>query len=135
MKAVVDIINETSVWWWHHLAAAALQAAAVGALLLAVVYLLGRRWPAPLRYALLVLALLKFAFPPLLTAPTGLLMRVVPPQTERKPAWACDLKFLVIQGERDNDSGAVIQLEGWLMLLHGLGTVLMGVAIAGQALR
>ena len=47
-------------------------------MLLLVVVLLGRRWPSPLRYWLLVLALAKFALPPLLSMPTGLFSHVGP---------------------------------------------------------
>ncbi len=52
---------------WH----AAWQGALVGIVALAVVAL-RRRWPAPIRYWILVLALVKFATPPLTTLPTGI---------------------------------------------------------------
>ena len=57
--------------WWQSVTHAGWQAAIVCIVALGVVAL-GRRWPAPLRYALLLVALLKFATPPMLTAPTGL---------------------------------------------------------------
>lgn len=47
---------------------AAWQAAAVAAVILAVVWL-GRRWPAPIRYGLLLVALAKFALPPIVSLP------------------------------------------------------------------
>jgi len=64
MNASVQILNELSETWWSFVAHAAWQSAAVGVLILLAVRLMQRR-PAPLRYGLLVLALLKFAVPPL----------------------------------------------------------------------
>ena len=40
-----------------------------------------RRWSSPVRYGLLLIALLKFAMPPLWSLPTGLLTHVVPAQS------------------------------------------------------
>lgn len=54
-------------WLWH----ATWQGSLLAGCLMALV-LLRPRWPAPLRYGLLVLALLKFAVPPVLSAPTGI---------------------------------------------------------------
>lgn len=58
--------NDWLAWVGH----AAWQGAIVGLVALAVVRL-GRRWPAPLRYWIVVLALFKFAMPPLTSLPTG----------------------------------------------------------------
>ncbi len=49
-----------------------LQSSLIALLLLAVVRL-GRRWPSPLRYGLLLLGLVRFALPPLPALPTGVL--------------------------------------------------------------
>ncbi len=57
--------------WWFWVVQAGWQSAVVGGVLLAVVAS-GKRWPAPVRCAILVVALLKFAMPPLWSAPTGL---------------------------------------------------------------
>jgi beta-lactamase regulating signal transducer with metallopeptidase domain len=57
--------------WWFWIAQAGWQSAVVGGVLLAVVAF-GKRWPAPVRCAILVVSLLKFAMPPLWSAPTGL---------------------------------------------------------------
>jgi hypothetical protein len=46
----------------------------------------GSFWPAPLRYGLLVLAMLKFAFPPLLPRPTGLFSLTGPKVTPASAA-------------------------------------------------
>ncbi|MCX5659418.1 MAG: redoxin domain-containing protein [Planctomycetota bacterium] len=73
----VDAINHIGAAAWPTLWHAAWQASllALAALLLAP--LLARR-PAPLRYGLLVLVLLKFATPPMFALPTGLFSRVGP---------------------------------------------------------
>ncbi len=70
MTAPIDGINRVTEVWWFWVLQAGWQSAVVGFVLLAAVAW-GRRWPAPLRYWLLVIALLKFAVPPLWSAPTG----------------------------------------------------------------
>ena len=64
MNASVQVLNELSETWWSFVAHATWQSAVVGVLILVAVWLMRRR-PAPLRYGLLVIALLKFAMPPL----------------------------------------------------------------------
>ncbi|MFA6240183.1 MAG: M56 family metallopeptidase [Candidatus Hydrogenedentales bacterium] len=56
--------------WWRYMVHATWQAALAGLVLYTAVWLL-RRQPAPLRYGLLIVALLKFAIPPMLALPTG----------------------------------------------------------------
>jgi beta-lactamase regulating signal transducer with metallopeptidase domain len=70
MTAPIDGINRVTEVWWFWVLQAGWQSAVVGFVLLAAVAW-GRRWPAPVRYWLLVIALLKFAVPPLWSAPTG----------------------------------------------------------------
>jgi beta-lactamase regulating signal transducer with metallopeptidase domain len=71
MDTFTGFANRTLEHWlslvWH----AAWQGAVVGLLVLAAVKY-GRRWPAPVRYWLLVLALIKFVTPPLESFPTGI---------------------------------------------------------------
>lgn len=57
--------------WWEYVVNASWQAALVGLSALVLVRI-GRRWPAPWRCGLLLVALLKFACPPMIAAPTGL---------------------------------------------------------------
>jgi beta-lactamase regulating signal transducer with metallopeptidase domain len=91
MAPSLNWINSASSHWWQYVIVASWQAAIVGSGLLLAVHLAGRRWPAPFRYALLVLALLKFACPPLLPVPTGLfshavsIPKVFAQTLERKP--------------------------------------------------
>ena len=55
---------------WNYLIHASWQSALTGLVLLAVVAL-RRRWPAPLRYGLLMVALVKFLLPPFAVLPCG----------------------------------------------------------------
>jgi beta-lactamase regulating signal transducer with metallopeptidase domain/protocatechuate 3,4-dioxygenase beta subunit len=71
MNTLVEALNRTAGVWWSYIVPAAWQAALVGLLLLAVVAI-GRRWPSPIRFAILAIALLKFAIPPLAAVPSGL---------------------------------------------------------------
>jgi beta-lactamase regulating signal transducer with metallopeptidase domain len=64
-------LNAASEAWGLWVVHAGWQAAAVGLAIL-LVERLGRRWPSPLRYGLLVLALVKFAVPATVGAPVGL---------------------------------------------------------------
>lgn len=77
MMAVVDVLSRAGELWWRYALHAAWQASVLGIVVLVVVRL-GRRWPAPLRYWLLVVALVKFAVPPLLSVPTGLFSWIGP---------------------------------------------------------
>ncbi len=63
-------MNSVSNAWVTVLFHASWQAAVVAAVILVAVRL-GRRWPAPVRYGLLLVALAKFALPPILASPWG----------------------------------------------------------------
>jgi beta-lactamase regulating signal transducer with metallopeptidase domain len=75
MNALVEGINRFADTWWFWTLHAAWQTAVVGCVILAVVAC-ARRWPAPVRYWLLVIALVKFAVPPLWSAPTGVFSHI-----------------------------------------------------------
>ncbi len=77
MQLLLPQLNGAAATWFSFVYQVTWQASLLAVLLLAVV-LLGRRWPSPLRYWLLVLALAKFALPPLLSMPTGLFSHVGP---------------------------------------------------------
>ncbi len=70
MSYFVDLLNSSAARWWLFLFHATWQSALV-ALMVLILLVVGKRWPSPLRYGLLVVALLKFAMPPLLSIPTG----------------------------------------------------------------
>ncbi len=159
MGAVLDWINHASVAWWNYIVHSSWQAAVVGAGLLLVVRLCGRRWPAPLRYALLVLALLKFACPPLLPLPTGLFSHlalppvILPATSERKPTQATAF-HAAEPAQRDGTGGLtpssgpltpssvfpsherpLVHWSVWLMALHLLGAAALVLSIVRQAAR
>ena len=77
MQLLLPLLNSAAATWFSFVYHVTWQASLLAVLILAVV-LLGRRWPSPLRYWLLVLALAKFALPPLLSMPTGLFSHVGP---------------------------------------------------------
>lgn len=148
MAPSLNWINTASSQWWQYVIVASWQAAIVGSGLLLAVHLAGRRWPAPFRYALLVLALLKFACPPLLPVPTGLFSHAVSIPTlfahtlERKPTPATASLSEPRSGGRGAGGlglGPLLTAGGrvlpawvrathwtaWLMIVHGAGAVLM----------
>ena len=65
MTSAIEAINHAAGTWWNFVAHATWQSSLLAVIFLAVVRL-GRRWPAQLRYALVVIALMKFAVPPTL---------------------------------------------------------------------
>ncbi|HNU50213.1 MAG TPA: M56 family metallopeptidase [Verrucomicrobiota bacterium] len=77
MNVLIGWLNEASPVWWPYVMHAAWQGALVGVLLLGVVWW-KRRWPALWGYGLLLVALIKFAIPPVLPAPTGIFSHLAP---------------------------------------------------------
>jgi beta-lactamase regulating signal transducer with metallopeptidase domain len=75
MSPVIETLNRFASDWQFHVFHATWQSAGVAVVLMLIV-LAGRRWPAPLRYGLLMVALAKFAIPPMLSSPVGLLSHV-----------------------------------------------------------
>ena len=74
MHALLEPLRNVIDRAWLYLFHASWQSAVAGTVLLALV-LVGKRWPAPLRYALLTVVLLKFVAPPFLAAPSGVFSR------------------------------------------------------------
>jgi len=152
VELLVPKLNSAAVIWFSFVGHAAWQASLLAALLLAVVAL-GRRWPSPLRYWLLVLALAKFALPPVLSMPTGLFSHVGP--AVRAAPSAADLPALSPANPAITDSptpprgipampapsdssaeqagpvaqshsfSRVLDAKAWLMLLHAVGATLV----------
>lgn len=154
MNRAADWLNQLSLSWWNQIIHTSWQAAVVGAFLLLIVHSLGRRWPAPLRYALLVLALLKFACPPFLPVPTGIFTRFVAPRSilatlpERKPQTGDELPHAgatpVIPGPAEGWMARyapsslglpLIRWTSWLMLAHVAGAGLIALSLRKEAAR
>lgn len=110
--------------WWQLVPAIAWQAALLAAVVWMVVRA-GRRWPAPFRQGLLLLALVKFLIPPFVTSPFSVsaLVASPPQQTAVHRAAAPE--------------GPVVP-PWWLTtapLAHAAGTLLLVAAIAAGQVR
>lgn len=78
MGSLQAVIQDVLAFWWPYVAGATWQSAVVALAALGAVVLLRRR-SAPLRYALLLIALVKFAVPPMAALPTGVFSHVPVP--------------------------------------------------------
>lgn len=150
MQLLLTKLNSAAAIWFPFVYHAVWQASLVAVLLLAVVGL-GRRWPSPLRYWLLVLALAKFALPPVLSMPTGLFSHVgpavraapsttdvagvamanpvvmdssAPPQgVLRVPAPSDAVAQRTSVAARSESAWPAVDVKVWLMLLHAAGAL------------
>ncbi len=93
MNALADAVNRIAETWWTFAVNVSWQAALVGLAALLLVRF-SRRQPAPLRYGLLLIALIKFACPPMLAAPIGLFSRCTPAAWRQAAADATSLAEL-----------------------------------------
>lgn len=145
----MPLLNSAAATWSSIAYHVTWQASLLAVLLLAVVRL-GRRWPSPLRYWILVLALAKFALPPLLSMPTGLFSRVGPavvavpvgaslsavapgPTILDPPTPSGGIPVGSVQGDFSpgrmepvagpRSATPVPDVKAWLMLLHVLGAL------------
>jgi beta-lactamase regulating signal transducer with metallopeptidase domain/protocatechuate 3,4-dioxygenase beta subunit len=109
MNASIDWLNRFVPAWQFHTFHATWQSMVVASILMLVVAS-GRRWPAPLRYSLLLVALLKFAMPPLLTLPVGLLSHIETEQISQQvsvttPLVETPTEIVTAQGLSNPDGG------------------------------
>jgi beta-lactamase regulating signal transducer with metallopeptidase domain len=105
VTSLIDGLNSSGGAWWRLALHVTWQASLLALVALALVRV-GRRWPSPLRYWLLVVALAKFIMPPMLAAPTGLFShfgpaRPAPPERERRSLASVSLGW-----ERRDDAAA-----------------------------
>ncbi len=130
MNLAIEVLNQAGHTWWSYVFPLTWTSSLVAAILLAVIWI-GRRWPAQLRYAIILVALIKFAVPPTLTSPVGLFSWFGPPIIQRiEPSTLSDQPM---DSEADNSTWTTI-LSAWgqlnwhaqLMLLHATGMVLAG---------
>lgn len=157
MNLSLPWINGVSEVWWQYVLQIGGQAALVGGGLVLAVRWAGDRWPAPLRYALLVLALLKFACPPLLPVA----MPHLPPlpftlfrsAVERKSALAPEpgaIAASVADGPGRDATGLRtpqgifsrplafargVSWTTWLMLIHAGGAAIVITSVRRQSCR
>jgi beta-lactamase regulating signal transducer with metallopeptidase domain len=153
MHPLILNLNGAAAIWWRYVFHATWQASlvSIGALALARVF---RRWPAPLRAALLLIALLKFLAPPMLPSPVGLFPAAEPIAVSEKhpravesvpaapaPAIAFDDRSFSPKEESVSVANSIaaprLTLWAWMMLIHAAGSlaVLTAVAIEMKLLR
>ncbi len=156
MHVLWPMINRAAATWFFLVYHVTWQASLLAVLFIAIV-LLGRRWSSPLRYWLLVLALAKFALPPLLPGPTGLFSHIGPEiQTllneqnvsanplgdrtvmetstalevsPREPVESDPSPELAIAVAKPHFSLPVLDVKAWLMFLHVFGVLVVSVGI------
>ena len=75
MNPIADFLNGAGDAWWPLAVHVTWQASLVAAVVLSAVWV-GRRWPSPLRYGLMLVALFKFVAPPFLALPAGAFSRL-----------------------------------------------------------
>ncbi len=85
MSNFAHCLNQCSPAWWEYALHATWQAALTTAILLGLAAL-GRKWPAPWRYGVLLVALLKFAVPPFVSVPSGAFSQLGPRVAASAPA-------------------------------------------------
>ncbi|MEX2139108.1 MAG: M56 family metallopeptidase [Pirellulales bacterium] len=112
MNRMIESLNAWSEAWLPYVFHAGWQGALVGAALLAVV-LLGRRWPSPLKHALLVVALLKFVVPPFATSPTGVLSYIAIGRNAPTVMWSDSLPVRQTETTEDNVQLASSDIRPW----------------------
>jgi beta-lactamase regulating signal transducer with metallopeptidase domain len=144
---MTEFLNQTGSAWWYYFAPAAWQSTLLVLLILMVVRL-RPRWPARLHWGLLMIAVLKFALPPLVPVPGDILDRLLPglerpeqPSQAAPPAGLTRASELAGTGPtrarpgQESASAIVADLD-WrarLMMLHLAGAgVLLGLIAAHQ---
>ena len=143
--------NGAAEFWTTHMGQALWQSTLVALLVLCAVRL-GRRWPAPLRYGLLLVALLKFAVPTVVTSPVALLrilpgpaaVQMVEPLEPPSPPLAAPATPMFTAGDVQpamawDAARAPVSAhwQSWLMVVYllGLSGVLVWIGLQAMRLR
>lgn len=153
---MIPAINAFAESWFRYMASASLQAGILAVVLLAIVWI-GRRWSPALRHALLMIARIKFAIPPMLSLPTGLFSHVIPIEAPQAP-FPADLIVPVFRealwpaepppappsgisivptfpAPAARDPRPSLTVSAWLVLAHLLGSFLVLALIVAQKFR
>lgn len=115
MSGVIGALNSAAASWWPYMFHAAWQGAAVGVIALLAVWALRRR-SAPLRYGVLLVALAKFAIPPMLALPTGLFFWLPEPARIETAVGMAEVTLLPDSAESLSDESAPAANESIAML-------------------
>ncbi|MBN1553166.1 MAG: PEP-CTERM sorting domain-containing protein [Phycisphaerae bacterium] len=126
-------------WWWRYVFHATWTSSLI-ALIVLIVLRLGRRWSAHLRFALLLIVLVKFAVPPMLTLPTGLFSRWGPAVSWQNTAAKERMSpaSLEVSAPRESDGAPPVwafRIKTCLMGIHLLGCIVIAVSIVVQWFR
>jgi beta-lactamase regulating signal transducer with metallopeptidase domain len=137
MSALVEILDRAAATWWTCMLHATWQSSLVAVAFLAIAWL-GRRWPAQLRYALLLIALVKFATPPMLPTPVGLFSHLGPAVAvdgEAGVPAAVAAGGASVAAAEDGWALAGMRWQAWAMLAHAVGTLAVTAGLLAQWLR
>ena len=99
MEPLVDSLNHFALSWVCYFFSATWQSTLVGGFLLIVVWMC-RKLPAIVRYSILLLALMKFVIPPMVSIPTGVFHWTVP-VVELQPSLKMFLPSVVFTENKD----------------------------------
>ncbi len=132
MTALIEALNAAAEPWWRTVFHATWQGSLLAVALLAVAGPARRRCSAQFRHVLLLLAMLKFATPPLLSMPTGLFSRLGPTVLLDAAASAAGAA-----GGTATAAAPALNWQAWLMLAHAAGAlgVLAWVLVEVRAIR
>ncbi|MBN1941736.1 MAG: hypothetical protein JW849_00420 [Phycisphaerae bacterium] len=126
--------------WWRYVFHAT-WTSSLAAVVVLVCIRLGRRWPAQLRLGLLLIVLVKFAVPPMLTLPVGLFNRLGPSigwsNTSAKSPTNQALSNSLEEGNEPApiQGRGAFQAKSVLMAVHLVGFAVIIVSIVGQWIR
>ncbi len=139
MAGITNEIIAAVELWWRYVFHATWTSSLVAVVLLGIVRL-GRRWPAQLRYGLLLIVLVKFAIPPMLELPTGLFTQLGPTvgwqMNSAEPiASNPSSDSAVYQGEQAAGISWSLAAKAGLMTIHLLGFAVIATSIVGQWCR
>ncbi|MHC4718833.1 MAG: M56 family metallopeptidase [Planctomycetota bacterium] len=138
MSPAVDALNHAGRLWWTQVLHVTWQGTLLAGIVLLIVRF-GRRWPVSVRCGLILIALAKFAVPPMWSTPTGVFSRLGPTvavraDTDEAAATSGRTEVARISAA---STGASARRQGlcWqaaLMILHGLGAAAVALWIAMQ---
>ncbi|MCD4823872.1 MAG: PEP-CTERM sorting domain-containing protein [Phycisphaerae bacterium] len=131
MISIIEAINQASDIWWPYVLHITWTSSLVAVALLGVVWL-GRRWPGRLRYAILLIALVKFIVPPTLMMPTGLFSWFGPTVVQNS---ASTPGRAGVEAAGDSSSSVTLGWKSWLMLIHAWGAMVVLAGVVRQIIK
>jgi len=135
VNGLIELLNRAAEAWWPQVLHATWQCSLLAGVILGALRL-GRRWPAQMRYALGLLALVKFIVPASFSTPMGLFS--MPGPTFDPSVWSAHSP---LAGEFGGNWAAgpsawalgPLNWQAWLMVLHVMGAIAVGALMAVHA--